>query len=136
MTVLNDEVNRNALLSDKSVSPDKLAHVVLKTAPEFVGRQVAFYKTFLNARPAYENETICFLRYDDEHHRLVILGIPGLNPVKHRSAGLEHIAFTFSTLGELLGNYLRLKELDLLITKMITKQNLKFLKVIQKKKLQ
>lgn len=113
MTVLNDEINRDALLENNLVSPEKLAHVVLRTAPQNVESMVAFYKTFLNARPAYENKAICFLRYDDEHHRLVIIGIPGLGEVAHRNAGLEHIAFTYTTMGELLGNYVRLKQLNI-----------------------
>ena len=66
---------------------------------------------FLDATPAFENEIACFLRYDDEHHRLVVMNIPALEaapavPV----AGVEHYAFTFATMGDLLSNYLRMKE--------------------------
>ena len=109
MNLIPEETDRQALLAEAGVSPNKLAHVVLKTPPERVDTLVEFYMTLLNAVPAYRNPGICFLRYDDEHHRVVILGIPGLTSVQPHSSGMEHFAFTYPSLGELLGNYARLK---------------------------
>jgi hypothetical protein len=68
-----------------------------------------FYLTVLNARVTHENGMVCFMTYDDEHHRVVVLGLPHLAPVQHSASGLEHFSFTYATLGELLGNYERLK---------------------------
>ena len=55
----------------------------------------------------YENDFICFLTYDDEHHRLAIVSIPDLDDGR-RSAGMEHVAFTYSDLDALLDTYQRL----------------------------
>ena len=95
-------------LVPKKLSPSKLAHIVLKTAQ--YEKMRAFYLEFLNARVAFENGILSFLRYDDEHHRIVIAGLPGIAPKDAASAGLDHFAFTFDTMGDLLSNYLRLKE--------------------------
>jgi len=102
-----EETNRVQLLESCDVKPAKLAHVVLKTAQFKPMRD--FWLTFLNGTVAYENDFISFLRYDDEHHRVVIVAIPHLAPVQPRASGMEHFAVTFSTMGELLANYLRLK---------------------------
>ncbi|MCJ2180745.1 VOC family protein [Novosphingobium album (ex Hu et al. 2023)] len=90
------------------VTPAAFAHAVLRTNK--YEAQVRFYKTFLNAVPAFENEFLTFLRYDDEHHRVVIANMPFLSDQPNPpTVGLEHMAYTFATLGELLGNYRRLK---------------------------
>ena len=89
------------------VSPIKLAHVVFRTSKykELVG----WYKLVLNATPAFENEGIAFLAYDDEHHRIALINTPGLEPQRPGVAGVHHVAFTYETLGGLLDNYERLK---------------------------
>lgn len=66
---------------------------------------VAFYKAFLGAHATYENDLLSFLTYDDEHHRIAIANIPGTLDKASNSAGLEHIAFTFNSLGDLLKAY-------------------------------
>lgn len=103
-----EETNRNELLARSDVKPVQLAHIVLRTANLEAMRD--FYLMFLNARVAYQNSFSCFLRYDDEHHRVVMIAVPGLDPVQPKAAGLEHYAFTYGSMGELLANYVRLKE--------------------------
>ena len=49
------------------------------------------------------------MTFDDEHHRLAIGRIEGLGDRPYDSVGLEHFAFTFGSLAELLGTYERLK---------------------------
>ncbi|KIW77999.1 hypothetical protein Z517_07832 [Fonsecaea pedrosoi CBS 271.37] len=87
----------------KVTSPQKLAHVVLRT-PRF-REMVDFYKTFLGAEATHENDFISFLTYDDEHHRIAIGAVPGTSDKIKTSAGLEHIAFSFATLEDLLLAY-------------------------------
>ncbi|KIX99715.1 uncharacterized protein Z520_04351 [Fonsecaea multimorphosa CBS 102226] len=85
------------------LSPWKLAHIVLRTA-RFT-EMVDFYKRFLGAEVEFENDRACFLRYDDEHHRLGIITYDGLtDDIGRRAAepGLEHIAFTFHNLNDLV----------------------------------
>lgn len=94
-------------LDTKAVSPAKFAHFVLRT-PQYE-KMRAFYQTFLNATPAFNSDFLVFLRYDEEHHRLVLINMPHMPLQTGPGAGLEHVSFTYKTLGDLLGNYLRLK---------------------------
>jgi len=87
----------------KVVSPIRLAHVVLRT--NNFKPMVDFYKTFLGGEASYENDFLSFITYDEEHHRLAIGMVPGTGLKNQRTCGLEHIAFTHSTLPELLLAY-------------------------------
>ncbi|EXJ74310.1 uncharacterized protein A1O5_02606 [Cladophialophora psammophila CBS 110553] len=91
------------------LSPIKLAHVVLRTNK--FEEMAEFYKKFLGAGVEFENEDACFLRYDDEHHRLGILKMNGLLDSGRTAPGLEHIAFTFSSLADLLKVWQQRKDL-------------------------
>jgi catechol-2,3-dioxygenase len=93
-------------------SPSKLAHVVLRT--NNFGPMVQFYETFLGARVIYENGMLAFLSYDDEHHRIAIVQVPGTQAKNPKSCGLEHIAFTFDSLSDLLLAYRQRKQKDIL----------------------
>jgi catechol-2,3-dioxygenase len=89
-------------------SPVKLAHVVLQTTD--VERLRTWWQEVLEAEVVWENSGLCFLTYDDEHHRLAIAAVPGVQkPVDREAAGLHHVAFTYATLEDLVGVYERLK---------------------------
>ena len=103
-----EESNRSELLADKGIQPSQLAHIVLRT-PQFAQMR-AFYLKLLNAHVAWESDFACFMSYDEEHHRIVIMNMPHLAPVGTQAAGLEHFAFTYRKLGALLANYARLRE--------------------------
>lgn len=100
-----------AELRNAIVSPAKLAHVVLRTGQ--FAKLLDWYKLVLHATPAYENNSIAFISYDDEHHRIAILGIPGLSPQREGVAGVHHFAFTYDSLHTLLENYERLSQLGI-----------------------
>jgi catechol-2,3-dioxygenase len=87
--------------------PVKLAHFVLRSSR--FDETVAWWKTVLGAEARHENDFIAFLTYDDEHHRLAIFGVPDLGDDARASAGLEHVAFTYEHLDDLLATYQRLK---------------------------
>jgi catechol 2,3-dioxygenase-like lactoylglutathione lyase family enzyme len=91
------------------VAPAKLAHVVLRTAPERVALLAGWYKTVLEGEPMFENEQLAFICYDSEHHRVAVLGLPGIKPHADGCAGLHHMAFTYANLGDLVHTYERLK---------------------------
>lgn len=93
---------------DKVISPVKLAHVVLRTSN--LVRMRDFYLTFLGATVTYQNKSACFLTYDDEHHRIAIIEVPETKPKVVHSCGLEHIAFTYSSLEALLRSYRQRKD--------------------------
>jgi len=90
------------------VSPSKLAHVVLRT--NNFQNMVTYYKDFLGAQAIYENDFLAFLTYDEEHHRIAIASVPGTKAKDKETCGLEHIAFTFNTLSELLLSYRQRKQ--------------------------
>jgi catechol-2,3-dioxygenase len=87
----------------KVKSPCSLAHVVLRTGN--YRKMVAFYKDFLGADITFMNQNLAFLSYDEEHHRIAIITVPGTGPKVPTSAGLEHIAFAFSSLSDLVLAY-------------------------------
>ncbi|CAJ2499688.1 Uu.00g025410.m01.CDS01 [Anthostomella pinea] len=89
--------------SGKVLSPASLAHVVLRT-PNFKP-MVAFHKAFLGAHASHETETLAFLTYDEEHHRVAIIAFTGCGEKVRNTAGLEHIAFTFKNLLDLTTAY-------------------------------
>jgi catechol 2,3-dioxygenase-like lactoylglutathione lyase family enzyme len=93
------------------VSPAKLAHFVLRT--NRYAEMLDWYKTVLNATPAFENGGLAFLCYDDEHHRVAILNIPTLADQPEGMVGVHHIAFTYASLTDLLENFERLGELGI-----------------------
>ena len=87
--------------------PAKLAHFVIRTP--YYDESVRWYQTVLGARVAFGNPMLTFLTYDDEHHRIAIANVPSLEPPAHFSAGVDHIAFTFASLEDLLHTYRRLQ---------------------------
>lgn len=93
------------------VRPSKLAHVVLRTRD--LRRARDWYATVLQATPAFENAQVCFLTYDDEHHRIGLVGMPHLQASADDRAGLEHVAFTYARLDGLLATYRRLAALGI-----------------------
>lgn len=88
-------------------SPIKLSHIVLQT--NHVAALRDWYLTVLGGEVVHENPNLCFLAYDDEHHRIAFLNFGPLAKKGEADVGLHHFAFTFATLGELLGAYERLK---------------------------
>ena len=105
MDSLADKVRRP--LDSKPVSPSLFAHFVLRTANREPLKK--WYMTVLNARLVFENEYIAFITYDDEHHRVAFVQIPGLKKAPDDSWGLAHVAYTLADLGQLLSTYRRLK---------------------------
>src|SRR6185503_3091823 len=78
------------------IAPTKLAHVVRRTAR--FEEMVAWYETVLAARTVHTDGILAFLTYDDEHHRIAIARIPGLEEAPAMHAGTDHIAFTHADL--------------------------------------
>ena len=87
----------------KVLSPAALAHVVLRT--NNMKRLNDYYVEFLGGNMVFEGKTLSFITYDDEHHRIAIIDIPGTAPKDPKSCGLEHIAFTYNTMADLMLAY-------------------------------
>jgi catechol-2,3-dioxygenase len=89
------------------VRPLRLAHVVRETRDLIAMRD--WYSVVLDARVVFENETVCFMTYDDEHHRIGFVKLPDAAP-RSLAAGAEHTGYSCLDLGTLLSTYRRLKE--------------------------
>lgn len=87
----------------------RLAHFVLQTTQLPAMRD--WYLKVLGAHAVYENNSMCFLTFDEEHHRVALLGLPPgvLTDRTPLTTGMAHSAFTFPTLGDLLDKYVELK---------------------------
>jgi catechol-2,3-dioxygenase len=84
-------------------APQKLAHIVLASSQRAAMRD--WYCKVLSAKVQFENDLLCFLTYDDEHHRIAIGEIPGAQKPPPGSTGLAHVAFTFADLADLLQTF-------------------------------
>jgi catechol 2,3-dioxygenase-like lactoylglutathione lyase family enzyme len=106
---MSTQEDRNAKLArDRGpIPPIKLAHIVRRTSR--FEEMVQWYRTVLAAEVVHSNGMLAFLTYDDEHHRIAIAGIPGLEDPPAMAVGTDHVAFTHADLGDLLATYARLK---------------------------
>src|SRR5215475_4364065 len=99
---------KKRLAADRGVvRPQKLAHIVRRTSR--FDELVRWYCTVLGAEIVHSDGVLAFLTYDDEHHRIAIAGIPGLDEQPAMAAGTDHVAFTYGNLGDLFQTYRRLK---------------------------
>lgn len=89
------------------IAPAKFAHAVLRTTR--LNEMLDWYRTVLNAHVVFETGMLAFITYDDEHHRLAFAAWPGLTERPPRSSGLDHLAYTYANLGDLVATYERLK---------------------------
>lgn len=102
------EQERGVEDGQKAISPQRLAHFVLRTSQ--FEQLVDWYQTVLGATPAFKNELLAFLSYDEEHHRVAILNVPDLRPQPEGVTGVHHCAFTYATLADLMSTYERLRD--------------------------
>jgi catechol 2,3-dioxygenase-like lactoylglutathione lyase family enzyme len=102
--------------------PTKLSHIVLRSGR--VDEMRDWYVKALSARVVFQQEggMGCGLTFDEEHHRIAIIGMPPGDVEKQNAlgdlfaqidkrrqmSGLEHVSFTFDGLGQLFANYRRL----------------------------
>lgn len=85
------------------------AHVVFRTSQMQALKQ--WYCNLLDAHVVYEGHGLCFITYDDEHHRIAL--IESAQPLRRKSddsAWVHHVAYTFQRLGDLLERYVELKD--------------------------
>jgi len=90
--------------------PAKLAHVVYMTRR--FDEMIAWYRNVFEADVVHQNPALAFLAYDDEHHRFAFANLALLKPGGDGTTaevGVNHIAFTYARVGDLLETYARLK---------------------------
>jgi catechol-2,3-dioxygenase len=111
-TLANDDAV-TSIRPAATISPRKLAHVVLRTSSN-LDAMVQWYCVVLGAQVVFNAGPLIFLSYDDEHHRIAIAASEHLAERPPRSAGLDHIAFTYQDIEALLTTYVRLKQAGIL----------------------
>jgi catechol-2,3-dioxygenase len=95
-----------------AISPAKFVHVVYRTRR--FDAMLAWYQAVFNARVQHQNPVLAFLTYDDEHHRFAFINLELLMPDatgsdKEGVIGVDHVAYTHTSLQDLFGNYTQLK---------------------------
>jgi catechol 2,3-dioxygenase-like lactoylglutathione lyase family enzyme len=88
------------------IAPAKLAHIVLRT--NRYDEMLAWWKTVLELDVLHANPFITFLTFDEEHHRIAIARLPDLKDSVPNAVGVDHFAFSYASVGELLCTYERL----------------------------
>jgi catechol 2,3-dioxygenase-like lactoylglutathione lyase family enzyme len=90
----------------------KFAHVVFQTGQPREMRD--WYCAVLDGHVVYQDDALCFITFDEEHHRVALLSPP--IPLERKSpatACAHHVAYTFDTLDDLLARYELLREKDI-----------------------
>jgi len=93
--------------------PAKLAHVVYMTRR--FDEMISWYQTVFEAKVQYQNPAFAFLTFDSEHHRFAFVNMTVLRPddagtVANPKSGVNHVGYTYATVGELLDTYDRLNQ--------------------------
>ncbi|MGD9944378.1 MAG: VOC family protein [Burkholderiaceae bacterium] len=104
---MNESKTPRPQVRPASVAPAMFAHMVLQTAR--FEQMKHWYCLVLSAHVVHEGHGLCFLTYDDEHHRVALRHVPELAARDDGAAGVHHVAYTFSELGQLLATYTRLR---------------------------
>lgn len=89
------------------VVPKKLAHYVIRA--KHWDAMLGWYRQVFHLKTAFEAPVIAFLTYDEEHHRIAFLNTGHLPSPPEKYAGIDHVAFTYGSLADLLHTYQRLK---------------------------
>lgn len=92
--------------------PAKFAHVVYMTRR--YEEMIAWYRDVFEAEVVNRDPALAFLTYDDEHHRFAFANLDLLKPDgggadERGQIGVNHVAYTYASLADLLHTYERLK---------------------------
>lgn len=92
--------------------PLQLAHVVYRTRR--FEQMVHWYQTMFGAHVISENPVMAFLTFDDEHHRFAMINLDAVRPDavepdRRGLVGVDHVAYSYQSLTDLLQNYGELK---------------------------
>ncbi|KAJ9632941.1 hypothetical protein H2204_007509 [Knufia peltigerae] len=103
-------------INGKPLAPGKIAHWGMRTTPENFEKMVVWHCNFFAGEVVYKLPNVAFIRFDDEHHRLVIVADSCHKPIENRrsAVGIYHIAFTLDTLADLATSYEQKKAMGIL----------------------
>jgi len=94
------------------VRPAKFVHVVYRTRR--FEQMLRWYQIVFDAKVQHRNPALAFLTYDGEHHRFALANLDILRPGATEAdrsglVGVDHVAYTYASLNDLLENYAQLK---------------------------
>ena len=93
-------------------SSPKFAHVVFQTGQP--DRMRDWYCSVLDGHVVYQDDALCFITYDDEHHRVALLTPPNeLQRKLPTTASVHHVAYTFENIDDLLERYVLLRDQEI-----------------------
>ena len=93
--------------------PIKFAHVVYRTRR--FEEMISWYETVFGAKVQHENPVLAFLTFDDEHHRFAFVNLAAIDPKgtletdRRGAVGVDHVAYTLASVGDLIENYAELQ---------------------------
>jgi catechol-2,3-dioxygenase len=96
-----------------AIQPKYFAHVVYRTRR--FEEMLRWYGTVFDAQILYQNPALAFATYDEEHHRFAFVNMEVFQPGgtekdKQGAIGVDHVAYSYGSLTDLLETYGRLKE--------------------------
>jgi catechol 2,3-dioxygenase len=113
------------VLNTETIVHPRLQHISLTTSR--TDEMIHWYRTVLGMNLQHRNENptaaaqnpgivAAWLSNDEVHHRVAILGVPGLSDDSQRSAHprVQHFAFEYPSIDDLLGTWTRLAGADIL----------------------
>ena len=95
------------------IRPSRFVHVVYRTRQ--FDKMIAWYRAVFDCRVQYRTPVLAFLTYDDEHHRVALINLDAVAPDashdgKRGAVGVDHVAYTYDRVEDLVENYAQLKE--------------------------
>ncbi|MFO1159495.1 MAG: VOC family protein [Reyranellaceae bacterium] len=99
------------------IRPSRFVHVVYRTRQ--FDKMIQWYRDVFDCRVQYQNPVLAFLTYDDEHHRVALVNLAAIRPQADESErrgviGVDHVAYTYGSVEDLVENYAHLKEKGIL----------------------
>lgn len=98
------------------IVPKQLAHVVYRTRR--FEEMLEWYAKVFDAKVQYRNPALAFLTFDDEHHRFAFADLGVIrpdedNPDDRGMIGVDHVAWEYGSIGDLMENYAELKSVGI-----------------------
>lgn len=98
------------------IRPARFVHVVYRT--HRFKAMLDWYQKVFDAHVQFQDDMLAFLTYDEEHHRFALVNLDLLDPdpkEKNRAGlvGVDHVAYTFASLRDLLENWEQLTAMSI-----------------------
>jgi catechol-2,3-dioxygenase len=100
-----------------AIRPSTFAHIVYRTYR--FQQMLDWYVTVFNGKVQYANPVIAFVTYDEEHHRIALLNLGIIKGeaderTPRGKPGMDHAAYGYRSLTELMDKYVELKAKNVL----------------------